>query len=176
MSVPFFERIFLGGEFNLRGFDIRSVSPWAFTSTAQLDPSGRPIIDPRTGLPSISVSLIPVGGDTSLLLTGEYRIPLLGPLFLTGFVDVGTSTVLKEDNLVLFGPGTFIDLVESANNVLRASTGAEISFLMPVINQPFRVIFAYNPLILDTDVVIGGVRIPLVEPRSNVKFTVGYSF
>ena len=89
---------------------------------------------------------------------------------------MGTSTVLKKDNLVLFGPGTFIDLVEDANNVLRASTGAEISFLMPVINQPFRIIFAYNPLILDTDVVIGGVRIPLVEPRSNVKFTVGYSF
>ena len=176
MSVPFFERIFLGGEYNLRGFDIRSVSPWAFTSTAQLDPGGRPIIDPRTGLPSIPVSLIPVGGDTSLLLTGEYRIPIVGPLYLTGFVDVGTSTVLKKDNLVLFGPGTFIDLVEDTNNVLRASTGAEISFLMPVINQPFRLIFAYNPLILDTDVVIGGVRIPLVEPSSNVKFTVGYSF
>jgi outer membrane protein insertion porin family len=176
MAVPFFERIFLGGEFNIRGFDIRSVSPWAITRSAQLDQGGNPIIDPATGLISITEGIIPVGGDTSVVLTGEYRVPIVGPLQVTGFADLGTSTVLRKSNLILFGPGTFIDLLEETNNVFRLSTGAEVQFLMPVVNQPFRLIFAYNPFVLNSDVVLGGRRFPLVEPSSNVKFTVGYTF
>lgn len=176
MSVPFFERIFSGGEFNLRGFDIRSVSPWAITRTPKLDDKFNPVVDPATGLPAISDSLIPVGGDASLILTGEYRVPIAGPLQLTGFVDFGTTSVVKKNNLRLFGPKTFIQLLENTNNIWRASAGVEIQFLLPVINQPFRLIFAYNPLIMDTEVVLGGVRFPLQEPRRNVKFTVGYTF
>jgi outer membrane protein insertion porin family len=176
MTAPFFERIFSGGEFSLRGFDIRSVSPWAFIKTPRLDGEGNPIIDPGTGLPSISERILPVGGDTSALVTGEYRIPLVGPLQLTGFVDFGTSTVLREENLVLFGPNTAIDLLEDTNNVWRMSTGAEVQFLLPVINQPFRLIFAYNPLRLDTQVTFSGIRFPLREPGTNMKFTVGYNF
>ena len=176
MTAPFFERIFSGGEFTLRGFDIRSVSPWAFTRSAIVDPGGNPIIDPGTGLPAITEQLIPVGGDTSAILTGEYRVPIVGPLQVSGFVDFGTATILRKDNLTLFGPSTYIDLLDRTNNVWRMSTGAEVQFLLPVINQPFRLIFAYNPMRLDTDVVVGGIRFPLREPESNVKFTVGYNF
>ncbi len=175
-SVPFFERIFSGGELSLRGFDIRSVSPLAITRSALLDANGNPIIDQQTGLPSISENLIPVGGDTSLLLTGEYRIPIAGPLQVSAFLDVGTSTILRSGNLRLFGPDTLVELLDSTNNVWRASTGAEIQFLLPVINQPFRLIFAYNPLVLDTDTVLLGRRFNLLEERTNVKFTVGYTF
>ncbi len=175
-SVPFFERIFSGGEFNLRGFDIRSVSPLAITRQAQLDPGGNPIIDPGTGLPSVTESLFPVGGDTSIVLTGEYRIPIAGPLQLTGFLDFGTSTILRKNNLQLFGPETSVDLLDNTNNVWRASTGVEVQFLLPVVNQPFRLIFAYNPLVLDTDAVVLGRRFQLQEDRTNVKFTVGYTF
>lgn len=176
MSPPFFERIFQGGEFNLRGFDIRSVSPFAFTRTPRLDGSGNPLIDPGSGLPLISEQMIPVGGDTSLLANVEYRIPIVGPLQLNAFFDVGTNAVFRKSNLRLFGPDTFIDLLENTNNVLRASTGTEVQFLLPVINQPFRLIFAYNPIRLDSDVVLNGVRFPLREPRTNTKFTVGYNF
>lgn len=176
MAIPFFERIFSGGEFTLRGFDIRSVSPFAFTRTPRVDDSGNPLIDPSTGLPAISEQIIPVGGDTSVILTAEYRVPIVGPLQVTGFVDFGTSTVLDKGNLRLFGPNTFIDLLENTNNVYRASTGAEIQFLLPMINQPFRLIFAYNPLVLDTTVTLGGITFPFREPKSNVKFTVGYTF
>ena len=42
MTAPFFERIFSGGEFTLRGFDIRSVAPWAITQTVSLDNEGFP--------------------------------------------------------------------------------------------------------------------------------------
>jgi len=176
MSVPFYERIFYGGEYNLRGFDYRAVSPWATTRTPKLDNAGKPIIDPATGRPAISESAIPVGGDTAALLTTEYRIPIVGPLTLSGFLDLGTATVLNTDNLRLFGPDTFINLQEDTNRVWRASTGAEIQFMLPMINQPFRLIFAYNPLILNSDIVVDGVRFPLKEPRSSVKFSVGYSF
>jgi outer membrane protein insertion porin family len=176
MSPPFFERLFSGGEFSLRGFDIRSVSPWAFTRSARKDNAGNPLIDPTTGLPFISEQLIPVGGDTTALFTGEYRIPLVGPLQLNAFADFGTSIVLREENLVVFGPDTFIELLGNTNKVWRLSTGGEIQFLLPVINQPFRLIFAYNPLRLDTDVVFRGIRFPLREPTTNVRFTVGYNF
>ena len=176
MTAPFFERIFAGGEFTLRGFDIRSVAPWAITQTASVDGLGNPTIDPSTGLPLISESAIPVGGDTSLISTVEYRMPIFGPLQVTGFVDFGTATSIRKDNLRVFGPNTNVVLQEQTNNVWRASTGAEIQFLLPVVNQPFRLIFAYNPLILDTSLVVNGNRFFLREPRSGVKFTVGYTF
>jgi outer membrane protein insertion porin family len=176
MTAPFFERIFSGGEYSLRGFDLRSVSPWAFTRVPILDSLGNPLIDPATGLPNISEQIIPVGGDTSALATGEYRVPLVGPLQVSAFVDFGMNTVLRKDNLVLFGPSTFVDLLEDTNQVWRMSTGAEVQFLLPVINQPFRLIFAYNPLRLDTDVVFGGIRFPLRDRSSPMRFTVGYNF
>ena len=176
MSVPFFERIFSGGEYTFRGFDIQSITPWAISRTPLLDGAGLPLIDPGSGLPAISEQIIPVGADTSLILTGEYRIPIAGPLQLVAFADFGTTTVLLKENLSLFGPSTFINLQEQTNNIWRASTGAEVQFLLPVINQPFRLIFAYNPLRMDETIVLGGVRFPMREPKTNIKFTVGYTF
>lgn len=176
MTAPFFERIFVGGEFTLRGFDIRSVAPWAITQTASLDSAGNPVIDPATGLPFINESAIPVGGDTSLVSTVEYRMPLVGPLQVAGFFDFGTSTALRKNNLRVFGPNTNVILQENTNRVWRASTGAEVQFLLPVVNQPFRLIFAYNPMRLDTTIVSNGRRFFLREPESSVRFTVGYTF
>jgi outer membrane protein insertion porin family len=51
--------------------------------------------------------------------------------------------------------------ISGTNFVPRMSTGAELSVIMPVINAPFRLYFAYNPLRLFerpycNDVVIGG--------------------
>ena len=176
MSVPFFERIFMGSEFDLRGFDLRSVTPWGLSRTPTLDNRGNPLIDPATGLPAITDQIIPVGGDTRLLLTAEYRMPIVGPFQVVAFADVGTSTVLRKSNLVLFGPNSFIELLDNTNNILRASTGAEIQFNMPMINQPFRLIFSYNPLRLDTNVVLEGVRFPMAENKKNMRFSVGYTF
>lgn len=176
MQIPFFERIFTGGEFTLRGFEPRSVSPIARTRTPQLDSAGNPLIDPVTGLPLVSESAVAIGGDTRVVGTAEYRFPVVGPLKMAGFVDFGTSTILDDNGLQVFGPGTFIQLVDSTNNVWRMSTGLEIQFLMPVVNQPFRLILAYNPLRLTDSIVLGGRRRLIEEPRTNVRFTVGYNF
>lgn len=176
MQIPFFERIFLGDELTLRGFETRSVSPWALTRSAQLDSNGNAIIDPFTGLPSISESFIPVGGDTSAIFTVEYRMPIMGPLQVVGFLDLGTSTILRKENIRIFGPTTQVDLEESTNNVWRASTGAEVQFLMPGVNIPFRLIFAYNPLVLNSSIIVDATRFPLQEEKKRFFFSVGYSF
>lgn len=176
MSVPFFERMFMGSEFDLRGFELRSVTPWAITRTPRLDNSGNPFIDMRTGLPMITENIIPVGGDTRFLFTVEYRVPVVGPFQVAAFADLGTATVLRKSNLTIFGPNTFINLLDNTNNVIRMCTGAELQFMMPMVNQPFRLIFSYNPVRMNTNVVLGGRRLPMREPNKHMRFSVGYSF
>lgn len=175
-SVPFFERLFSGGENLLRGFDIRSISPFAIVSTPSVDAGGLPVISPNTGLPLIQTNLTPVGGDAIANVSAEYRIPIVGPLSVSAFGDIGTAGILEKSKLGLFGQSTTISLLRSTNNVLRASVGAEVQFLLPVINAPFRLIFAYNPLILDTTTIINGVQVPLREQRRGIKFTIGQTF
>ena len=41
-------------------------------------------------------------------------------------------------------------MVPGTNYVPRMSTGLEVQVMMPVINAPFRVYWAYNPLLLNT--------------------------
>jgi outer membrane protein insertion porin family len=176
MAPPFYDRYFVGGEWDLRGFYLRSVSPWAMITSPVLDLGGNPLIDPTYGLPLVQNQLIVVGGDTYTVGTVEYRVPIIGPLQMNLFADIGSSFILREQDLVVFGPDTYIDLVENTNNVLRMSTGAEVQFLLPMLNQPFRLIFAYNPIRMDTDVLVDGVSYQLREPSTDFKFTVGYSF
>jgi outer membrane protein insertion porin family len=105
-TLPIFEKLFLGGEYSVRGFDIRSIGP----------------SDPATGLV--------LGGNKSLLFNGEYLISVGGPVRLILFYDAGQ---VADDNEPF------------ALDKFRTSTGAEIRFMMPVLNVPFRLIFAANP-------------------------------
>jgi outer membrane protein insertion porin family len=104
--LPIFEKLFLGGEYSVRGYDIRSIGPR----------------DPVTG--------IVIGGDKSLLFNAEYLITIAGPVRLVLFYDAGQ---VPDD-------GT-----RYAWENFKTSTGAEIRFFMPVLNVPFRLIFAHNP-------------------------------
>lgn len=174
-SVPFFDRFFIGGETTIRGFDIRSISPLAISSSEVLDPSGRPVIDLGNGLPKINRSFISIGGDTMGIFNGEYRVPIAGPLSLAAFYDVGISRVTNRDTIRNFGSST-ISLLGTTNDVVRGSTGLEISFLLPVVSAPFRLIFAYNPQTFNGTVYLGNTPIPLREPRHDIKFTIGRSF
>jgi outer membrane protein insertion porin family len=174
-TVPFFDRFFIGGETTIRGFDIRSVSPLAISSTPALDSNGAPVIDLNTGLARIDRNIISIGGDTLGIMNAEYRIPIAGPLSLAGFYDVGISRVTRPQALGNFGTST-IDLLRSTNSVVRGSTGVEIQFLLPVVSAPFRLIFAYNPQIFDGVINVGTVPIHAREPRKDIKFTIGRSF
>jgi outer membrane protein insertion porin family len=174
-AVPFFDRFFIGGETTIRGFDIRSISPLAVSSTALLDAEGRPVIDLNTGLPRITRSVISVGGDTMGLMNFEYRIPIAGPLSMAAFYDLGINRVSDLSGLGTMGANT-LELIKSTNNVPRGSTGVEVQFMLPVISAPFRLIFAYNPQIFVGTVTVGTTSITAREPRSDVKFTIGRSF
>ena len=172
--LPIFEKLFLGGEYSIRGFDIRSVGPR----------------DPATGLV--------IGGNKSILANAEYLINIAGPVRLVLFYDIGQvrdqgdnfsmkepitqlvtlNALAAADSLsALYTVGGFnpnyatrIDTI-GYTSAFKASTGAEIRFFMPVLNVPFRLIFAMNPL-------RGGVLDNNLQPEKKYKFrfAVGTTF
>jgi outer membrane protein insertion porin family len=120
-GVPIYERFFLGDEFTIRGYNVRSISPVTpldnyITSrnvVVATNPSGTP-----TPVPGLSQSLASIGtftgstgsnvaqlaraytatgGDTQVLGNFEYRIPILGNTVSSAlFVDVGSSFNLRS--------------------------------------------------------------------------------
>jgi outer membrane protein assembly factor BamA len=172
VNLPIFERLFEGGEYSVRGFDIRSIGPR----------------DPRTGLV--------IGGNKSLLLNAEYMIQIAGPVRLILFYDAGQvrnngqSFSWWEDVIEVVPPPSPILADPFATTILRdpneplpevlvigqrkafkTSTGAEVRFFMPVLNVPFRLIAAYNPQ------RFGVLNNNLVQtPRFTFRFAVGTTF
>ncbi|MDQ3212479.1 MAG: BamA/TamA family outer membrane protein, partial [Acidobacteriota bacterium] len=176
ISLPIFQKIFLGGEYSIRGFDLRSVSPR----------------DPSSG--------VQVGGNKSLLFNAEYLISIAGPVRLVLFYDagqvrdVGAAFAWKDPltervqqgsvvpSLVDLDFGTLSSPLTGMpapidtrtigyTNAFKSSTGAEIRFFMPVLNVPFRLIFAMNPS-------RGGVLDNNLQPEKRLKFrfAVGSTF
>jgi outer membrane protein insertion porin family len=175
-SVPFFDRFFIGGEETVRGFDVRSISPIAVTSTRMFDPLGNPIIDLKTGLPKVTKSMpFAVGGDTVGVLNFEYRVPIAGPLSIAAFYDLGMVRANSIKSLGEFGTSS-IDIIPSTNKTLRGSTGLEFQFVLPVVSAPFRLIFAYNPQRLSDTINTPNGLYRINEPQKDIKFTVGRSF
>jgi outer membrane protein insertion porin family len=86
--------------------------------------------DLRSVGPQDPNSRIVIGGNKSLLFNAEYLISVGGPVRLILFYDAGQV----KDTGQRFVAQDFI-----------TSTGAEIRFFMPVLNVPFRLIFAANP-------------------------------
>ena len=145
-NLPIFERLFLGGEYSVRGFDIRSIGP------------------------TLPNSRIVLGGNKSLLFNAEYLISLASQVRLVLFYDagqvrdVGQKFAWKEDLTELVPPPTpplfdpfatssltpvgfqgVTTRVVGQTSAFKTSTGIELRFFMPVLNVPFRLIYAYNP-------------------------------
>jgi outer membrane protein insertion porin family len=188
--APPFERFYLGGDTDIRGFDIRAVSPMVFlvdrVQFPLTNPDGRPVLkdptNPRRGTVTVPIPVHRIvfpGGDTSVVGNVEYRIPIVGPVTLALFTDVGMNFILRESQLRLnnaqfndlntipFGcpaldsafnctGGTTLSFqqnlqaVSGTNYVPRMSSGLELQVILPVVNAPLRVYWAYNPLILNT--------------------------
>ena len=190
--APPFERFYMGGEYDLRGFDIRTVSPVAFlpdkTTIALRNPDGSIVPldpnNPRRGsynIPIPAYRIVFPGGDASLVTNLEYRIVVVGPVVLAPFVDFGMDPIIRKSQLrinsgqlqdlnnTVFGcPGHDIALncvggahadppfqdilqpVSATNWTPRMSTGVELQVLLPVLNAPFRIYYAMNPLRLNT--------------------------
>ncbi len=84
------------------------------------------------------------------------------PVFLRG--DAQTNTVVRL-NESLFAKFTDI----------RTSMGAEVRFQIPILNVPFRLIYAYNPN-ARKDQVINGFPFFFSEKKSVFRFSVGRTF
>ena len=167
-ELPIFQKIFLGGEYSVRGYDIRSIGPQ----------------DPGTGLV--------LGGNKSLLFNIEQNFNIMSQFRIILFYDAGqvresgqrfafketlTQRVVSTlpalfdpavDPRVLTGADAF---VSSRVSAFKTSTGVEARLFMPVINVPFRLIFAYNP---QRAGVLGNDLQP--QPAFQFRFAVGTTF
>ena len=168
LVTPPFERLFLGGEQDLRGFDIRTVTPIAFipiattTSFSYVDPThldiaGNATVRTTPAIPVLTFEPSFPGGDTSGVFNGEYRIPIVGPVQASAFLDAGVVGALRTNQLQINsqGLGTIQALFPNFNSKAlllqpgtnfapRASTGIEFVVQLPIINAPFRLYWAYN--------------------------------
>jgi outer membrane protein insertion porin family len=194
LVAPPFQRAYMGGENDLRGFDIRSVSPVAFLPSVGAitltDPSGVPVPkdpqNPRAGNVTIPIPIDQItfpGGDLSIVTNAEYRITIYGPVALAPFMDIGIDPILRKSQLQIASeqyaevigtpvgcpellqtatantctPGSILNprpsqdlqVLGTTNWRPRMSTGLELQMFLPVINAPFRIYWAYNPLRLD---------------------------
>lgn len=187
---PPFERFFMGGDTDLRGFDIRAISPIAFfverVDFPLSNPDGTPVPkdpnNPRQGSVTVPIPvhrIIFPGGDTQVYGNVEYRIPIVGPVTLAPFADIGFDAITRASQLQInptelnilnttaFGCpqlsptaecvggvtqpfGRNIKIVGASNWRPRMSTGLELQVIMPIVNAPFRIYWAYNPLRLNT--------------------------
>jgi len=171
-EVPPFSRYYMGGENDIRGFDIRSISPVTFIPTATtqqftyLDPTNLT----GNGSPTVRFLNVPVlgytitfpGGDLQGWTNFEYRIPIAGPVTAGLFLDVGTVGIVQQSALKL-DPTGFASLLSQfpdaqsqaglqrqlkiaagTNFRPRASTGAELVVQLPIIQAPFRIYYAFN--------------------------------
>jgi outer membrane protein insertion porin family len=171
-TLPITETLYLGGEYTIRGYDIRSIGPR----------------DLGTGLV--------LGGNKTMLFNAEYLINIAGPVRLVLFYDTGQVREIgqrfswKEDineridpsrpliqdpfqNTTLVDPNAPPPYLQKVGetSAFKTSTGAEIRFFMPVLNVPFRLIFAYNPQrygVLDNNL--------RAAKRFTFKFAVGSTF
>ena len=181
LSVPFYERFFAGGDFDIRGFDFRTLSPISFITRSL------PVTDPVT-LNTVQKQfddIVYVGGDTQAIFNLEYRIPLIGQtVSLVPFADLGNTWVLKKSALErkIVSPGLIETLpaqfLPGTNSGLRMSTGVELQVVMPVLNAPFRVDFAFNPGRVDRTFTgpVTGLPFGIHQPNHAFKFTVGRTF
>jgi len=167
-ELPPFQRLYLGGETDLRGFDIRTVTPVAFipvasiqtvnfTDPTRLDGSGNPSLR-SVSMPLLSYQISFPGGDTSGVFNAEYRIPIVGPVAMSLFSDVGTVGAAREGQLQLNSTGlsalqaqfpnvpisNSLALDPGTNFKFRGSAGIEFVVRLPIINAPFRLYWSYN--------------------------------
>jgi outer membrane protein insertion porin family len=222
--APPFNRYYTGGENDIRGFDIWGISPIVFLPTQatvnvyNVDGTQRM----QNQLVNNTITRTPVtmtipsyqlafpGGDTNVVGNVEYRIPIVGPVVLAIFGDAGVDKLAYPGQLAL-NPGRITQLngefpqagyngrayIAPGTQKLRSSTGLELQVLMPVVNAPFRVYWAYNPNVFrgylqppiaadrslfpntatyNNAVAAIGQPVPFFEQHSTFRFTIGRTF
>jgi outer membrane protein insertion porin family len=222
--APPFSRTFIGGEQDIRGFDNWGITPIAFIASEATvnvynnDGTPRKQTVSLNGVPTLVnatmnipiYQLITPGGDTQAVGNFEYRIKIFGPVTLAVFLDAGVNRILLRNQLTMnptrvaqlngdFPQAGFDGKVRLAPGTqnLRSSTGIELQVLLPVVQAPFRVYWAYNPLRVDETlqppivvdrsmfpnnatylnaIAVFGQAYPFFEKASTFRFTIGRTF
>ena len=157
-----------------------------------------------------SYQLVTPGGDLEAVTNFEYLIPIFGPVILAAFLDTGMNRLVLSQQLklnsdrvsqldALFPEAAFPDraIIQAGTQKIRMSTGLEIQVMLPVVNAPFRIYWAYNPLRVEEYVqppIVAdrsyfpnaasffnslaqvGQAYPLFEKPSQFRFTIGRTF
>jgi outer membrane protein insertion porin family len=223
-DAPPFMRSYIGGENDVRGFDFYSIAPIAFLPNSatinQLNPDGSQRMQnvisygvktsvPVT-LPIPTYQIITPGGDTHAVFNFEYRIPIVGPITLVPFFDAGINKILYKNQLTVnpeqianldnqFPQAAFPATVKIApgTQALRTSTGLEIDVILPIVQAPFRIYYAFNPnnvreylqppIVFDRStfpnaatfnnaIASYGTAYPFFERHGTFRFTIGRTF
>ena len=189
-GVPVYERFFLGDEFTIRGYNVRSISPIVpidqFVTTRNVTLATNATDTPRpvasealqqlgrqlgtfTGVDGANVianpsrGFQPIGADTQLLGNFEYRVPIFGPLSIAGFADIGSAFNLRQGADQVFSTNFNADnpFLASQLGLLRGS----ISGL--VLERNPNLAFFATPNTLDLGLVARDNRLVTREEFSN---------
>lgn len=142
-QIPIFERLWLGGEYSVRGYDIRRIGP-TFSD-----------INPDVSADSYQGRSL-IGGNKSFLFNAEYQFSIADPVRIVAFYDAGQVQDFRED---------------FAMDDFKTSTGVELRFFIPMLNVPFRLIYAWNP---QRDGVYSDRLVP--QEETVFRFAVGTTF
>ena len=154
--------------------------------------------------------IITPGGDTQGVFNFEYRIPIFGPVTMAPFFDAGLNKIAYANQLKVnsgqittlnnnFPQAAFSNTVQIAPGTqqMRMSTGLEIQVVLPIVQAPFRIYWAYNPVVLqqylqppivldrsmfpNSTTFVNTINTyspayPDYEKRSTFRFTIGRTF
>ena len=222
--APPFNRFYMGGENDVRGFDIWGIIPMAYVPSSanvfvynndgtqrmqKVIQNGVEGFAPVTQQIPIYQLIFP-GGDTQAVANFEYRIPIAGPVILAAFFDAGLNKISRPGQLKL-NPDRISELnslfpqaafdgraaIAPGTQKVRTSVGLELQVIMPVVNAPFRLYWAYNPTIVQQflqppivadrsffpneatflqSVAAFGQASPFFEKRRTFRFSIGRTF
>ena len=222
--IPPYSRTYIGGEQDIRGFDFYGVSPIAFiassatinvlnndgsTRVQKVISAGKPSAEAITEQVPIYQIITP-GGDTHAVANLEYRIPIFGPVTAALFVDAGMNRILFKNQLrvnqdridqlnALFPQANFSNRIEIYPHTedVRMSAGLEFQVLLPVVQAPFRIYYAFNPMRVHENIqtpiaadpsyfpngatyrsalATYGASYPFLEKFGTFRFTIGRTF
>ena len=146
--LPIFERLFLGGEYSVRGFDIRSIGPSvpgrSWSSAATRACSSTPSTCSRLPARCASSAFFDAGqvrdfGDPFSWKETDHGVP--GAVAAAAGGSVCHVAAARPERRRWARRCRW-----ETTHAFKTSTGVELRFFMPVLNVPFRLIYSFNPL------------------------------
>jgi outer membrane protein insertion porin family len=189
-SAPPFDRFYMGGEDDVRGFDSWSVGPIGLVPGGRIIPVLNPdgsqrmqlellngvLITVNTTLLIPAYRLFSMGGDTNVVTNFEYRIPIRGPVSLALFADAGVNRVTFPNQIRLNVAALNAEFPEAGftgrtsitpgTQNIRMSTGPELEVLVPKVKMPVRFYWAWNPLAFRETLYLPIVLDPNICPNA----------